>query len=88
MVILYSSDVCNSAPAFALQTKQNVTESGVPCVRWDTWPTGYYDFYPDMTAEAAQNYCRDPTYSRYLWCYTSLDKSTWGKCSEPRCTYS
>ena len=69
----------------------NVTKSGVPCIPWLVakesispsllGPTSQISndlFYPDGSAQDAQNYCRNPnTLPHQIWCYTGLRSNAW-----------
>lgn len=37
--------------------------------------------FPDGSIAAAENFCRDPSNDRYLWCYTKEDAIKWEECS-------
>ncbi|XP_045177665.2 plasminogen-like [Mercenaria mercenaria] len=66
-------------------------ESGRECQRWDEQsPHKHsnnmdYKFGNDGSVHAAQNYCRDPDYSGFLWCYTMDPNVRWEKCSIAEC---
>ena len=43
--------------------------------------------FPDVSLEAASNYCRNPTrrYDERPWCYTTHPGIRWGYCDVPEC---
>ncbi|XP_071115791.1 uncharacterized protein [Haliotis cracherodii] len=75
---------------------QSTTRSGKTCQRWDGQEPhshGYEDgqfiipgFDSLQTVKESANYCRDPSRSGYLWCYTSNKKARWEKCDVPMCS--
>ena len=69
------------------------TESGIECQAWtaDT-PHANSDYaddkFPDGSAEAASNYCRNPSGDSFVWCYTMDPSVRWEECDIPRCCKS
>ena len=57
--------------------KISVTTTGKLCQEWISQKPHSHDYwfknskFPDGSAAAAKNYCRDPDNSGYPWCYTT-----------------
>ncbi len=41
--------------------------------------------FPDGSASAAENYCRNPDGDNTHWCYTTNPSVRWGYCDVPWC---
>lgn len=67
----------------------HVTENGRPCQSWDQqYPHQHKVKKADLPEGSflySQNFCRDPSKSGFLWCYTSDPEVRWEKCNVPRC---
>jgi len=71
----------------------NTTVSGRTCQAWTsdspherTGVAKNYAFYPDVSLEAAENYCRNPTRRpEGVWCYTTDPDVRWEACDVPLC---
>lgn len=63
----------------------NLTSSGIVCRQWTLQDEYDQSYFPDSTLEEAQNYCRDPDNSGYLWCYTVDDSVSWEFCDLSKC---
>jgi len=66
------------------------TVSGRICQAWNAKEpqenTEYpHSKFPEKSRGAAKNYCRDPSRSGYLWCYTTDPGKRWEKCDIPKC---
>ncbi|XP_045177663.2 plasminogen-like [Mercenaria mercenaria] len=65
--------------------------SGRECQRWDSQEPHKHKFNEikmfrrEKTVAAAHNYCRDPSESGYLWCYTMDPNQRWEKCDIREC---
>ena len=69
------------------------TESGIECQAWTAETphanSNYADEkFPDGSAEAASNYCRNPSGDPFVWCYTMDPSVRWEECDIPRCCKS
>ena len=49
------------------------TAQNFPCLKW----SDVTDYYSDELPEGSENYCRNPSGSERLWCYTG-DERTYG----------
>ncbi|XP_053387166.1 plasminogen-like [Mercenaria mercenaria] len=61
--------------AYLYQGTRQTTSDGIICQRWDSQsPHGHNRndpaAFPDISASAAANYCRDPDGTGAPWCYT------------------
>ena len=68
----------------------NVTESGLPCQRWDSQYPHSHDMDPEsfIMLRNGENYCRNPAgLAKRPWCYTT-DKVRWQHCDVPKCRKS
>jgi len=82
---------CNPSPSgryYAGNT--SVTVSGRTCQRWTSQSPHEHkdgdDQFPDGSAAAAVNYCRNPNESyEGLWCYTTDPNKRWEACDVPHC---
>jgi len=71
----------------------NVTMSGKQCQAWSAntphKPSEGYtdDTFPDVSREAASNYCRNPdeSFSDGVWCYTMDPDTRWELCDVQLC---
>ena len=66
------------------------TVKGNTCKTWSSAtmsPYGSSDF-PESSKSAASNYCRDPSKSGYLWCYTNSVSLSWERCDVNVCDYT
>lgn len=64
----------------------STTISGKTCQRWDTqYPHRHSFFRLQEQAHLKKNYCRNPSYSRDLWCYTTDRKTKREWCNVPVC---
>ncbi|XP_060606596.1 plasminogen-like [Ruditapes philippinarum] len=67
------------------------TQTGRECQRWDSQTPHKHDmaagekFQQDQSVTGAQNYCRDPSESGFLWCYTLDPNERWEKCGILEC---
>ncbi len=64
----------------------SVTTSGHVCQAWVKQQPHEHklndsDFAVDASLAAAKNYCRDPSLSGYLWCYTTDPGVRWDICT-------
>jgi len=69
-----------------------MTKSGKPCQSWGVQSPNPHSFtsnnlYPDGSAQAAANRCRnpDPSYTGGPWCYTLDRMMRWEECDVPMC---
>ncbi|XP_067676467.1 uncharacterized protein [Haliotis asinina] len=89
---------CWTAPAGrALYTGTlSTTINGKVCQRWDSqtpqthgskedFKFSILGFDTPQTVTGSANYCRDPTRSGYLWCYTIDSNTRWEMCDVPMC---
>ncbi|XP_052791956.1 plasminogen-like [Mya arenaria] len=69
--------------------KWNITFNGKTCQRWDTNSPHYHGlgptYLPENSMADAENYCRDPDLSGYLWCYTTDPSDRWQGCNIWKC---
>ncbi|XP_046570947.1 uncharacterized protein LOC124279187 isoform X2 [Haliotis rubra] len=90
--------VCWTAPAgVAFYTgTRSTTITGKACQRWDAQTPHTHvnnvnmkfsipGFDTPQTVTGSANYCRDPSYAGFLWCYTTNRNSRWEKCDVPKC---
>ncbi|XP_060558843.1 uncharacterized protein LOC132719115 [Ruditapes philippinarum] len=61
---------------------QQTTETGTPCIRWDSNEDYKNEQFRDATISDAANFCR-AVGENYLWCLT--DSGDWGKCGIEKC---
>jgi len=66
------------------------TKSGIRCQAWNAKGpqkrTKYDDEkFPEGSRAAAKNYCRNPSKTDFLWCYTMDEGKRWEKCDIPKC---
>ncbi|XP_046543417.1 hepatocyte growth factor-like protein [Haliotis rubra] len=69
------------------------TVTGKTCQRWKAQAPHRHSFkdhisvnpFGGETLDDSANYCRDPSGSGYLWCYTTDQNTRWEKCNIPRC---
>jgi len=69
----------------------SLTTSGITCQGWNAKGpqknTKYDDAkFPEGSRAGAKNYCRDPSKSGFLWCYTTEKGKRWEKCDVPSCS--
>ncbi|KAL4218315.1 hypothetical protein ACF0H5_023051 [Mactra antiquata] len=68
----------------------NKTVSGKPCQRWDVHTPHSHNLTADMFEEDrlkdAENFCRDPTNSGKLWCYTTDPNIEKERCGIGKCS--
>ena len=70
----------------------NVTKNGIPCQMWSSQTPQSHAIgilnsdFPDKSVAAARNYCRDPDYNGYLWCYTTDPNVRWDVCAISCCS--
>ncbi|KAL4226478.1 hypothetical protein ACF0H5_014461 [Mactra antiquata] len=68
----------------------NQTISGRTCQRWDADKPHSHNLMAEMfeedSLEDAENYCRDPTNSGKLWCYTTDPKIEKERCGIGKCS--
>jgi len=69
----------------------SLTTSGITCQGWNAKGpqknTKYDDAkFPEGSRAGAKNYCRDPSKSGFLWCYTTDTGKRWEKCDIPSCS--
>jgi len=67
----------------------SVTKNGEKCKAW-TWEYSVQtaNQFPEETLEEASNYCRDPSSSGGVWCYTGVNFAgvrQWDWCDIPTC---
>lgn len=68
------------------------TKTGKPCQKWaETIPHAHIytsgGYFPDLTVNAASEYCRDPDGIRgEPWCFTKDPQVEWEFCDVPRCS--
>ncbi|CAG0897041.1 unnamed protein product, partial [Darwinula stevensoni] len=77
---------------------RNETETGKPCLRWDTQPYGMpWDFFDNRfpyeehffgrNSSLHENHCRNPgLYRRRPWCFVADPNVQWEYCDVPFCT--
>lgn len=61
--------------------KIGVTKSGRTCQAWGSQTPHEHTYGTDLPG----NYCRDPSDSGYLWCYTTDPDKKWEECNVPDC---
>ena len=72
--------------------KQNVTQDGVECQRWDRQYPHHHNRtdiarYPDATLSDAHNYCRNPDLEPGgPWCFTTDPRQRWMYCEITLCS--
>ncbi|XP_037100641.1 plasminogen isoform X2 [Syngnathus acus] len=68
--------------------KVSITESGVPCQRWDSQEPHNHGYNPNALPQKylEENYCRNPDGDPKPWCFTTNPNKRWEFCSIPRCT--
>ncbi|KAL4228598.1 hypothetical protein ACF0H5_011648 [Mactra antiquata] len=68
----------------------NKTVSGRTCQRWDVQTPHSHNLTADMFEEDrlkdVENFCRDPTSSGKLWCYTTDPKIAKERCGIGKCS--
>jgi len=84
---------CNPSPrGYYYVGNTSVTVNGTPCQAWSSQSPHQhiYSFFsfPDGSASAAHNYCRNPDNSHGLWCYTTDPRKRWERCAVPACGQS
>ena len=86
---------CNPTPDGREYTGHvSVTANGRQCQAWTSQSPhshsyGEDDMFPDGSAEAASNYCRNPDNDPVsLWCYTMDPDIRWERCDVPICGQS
>ncbi|KAG1668497.1 Tyrosine-protein kinase transmembrane receptor Ror2 [Nymphon striatum] len=70
------------------QGRQNITESGIPCQRWDSQEPHAHNRPPNVFPEIkdSNNYCRNAGgEERKPWCYTIDKYVRWQYCDIPKC---
>jgi len=87
-------EVCRESTAGRTYTGHvNTTVSGRQCQRWSSNTPHHINSafidngFPDGSAEAAENYCRNPDkdYLEGVWCYTTDVDVNWEACDVPEC---
>ena len=70
----------------------NTTRNGWTCQAWTSdFPherealATSSDSFPDVSIEAAENYCRNPSAGLDLWCYTTNPEVNFENCDLPLC---
>jgi len=84
---------CNPSPSGRYYVgKTSVTVNGRTCQKWTSQSPHTRLFYnkdhlfPDGSAVAAVNYCRNPSgWYGGLWCYTTDPSKRWEACGVPAC---
>jgi len=85
---------CNPSPAGRYYVgNKSVTESGIKCQAWSSqyphrhiYNKKYLFSFPDGSASAAADYCRNPDgWEKGLWCFTTDRKKRWEACHVPDC---
>ena len=83
---------CNpSSDGLQYMGTKAVTENGRTCQAWTSQSPHAHTFdqdymFPDGTAAAAENYCRNPiSYEDRLWCYTTDPAVRWEECDVISC---
>uniref|UniRef100_A0A8W8MGF7 Metalloendopeptidase n=1 Tax=Magallana gigas TaxID=29159 RepID=A0A8W8MGF7_MAGGI len=61
--------------------KIGVTKSGRTCQAWGSQTPHEHSYGTDLPG----NYCRDPSDTGYLWCYTTDPDKKWEECNVPDC---
>ena len=72
----------------------NTTVNGHTCQAWTsdfpherTGNSRLAAYYPDVSIEAAENYCRNPSRDPLgIWCYTTNPDVNWEMCDLPLCS--
>ena len=96
-------DVCGAGSSDCNPTKDGrkytghraITVNGRLCQAWASQSPHKHRYtkdrmFPDGSAKAASNYCRNPSIlslliGGYLWCYTMDPDTRWEKCDVPIC---
>ena len=79
-MILFGSIGCVRSTQY--MGKVAATHSHKTCDQWSFYT---YSSFPDGSARKARNYCRDPSNSGYLWCYTTDPDTKWESCNPGIC---
>lgn len=58
-----------------------ITKSGRTCQAWGSQTPHAHTYGTNLP----ENYCRDPSDSGYLWCYTTDPYKEWEECNIPNC---
>ena len=92
---LHTDDMdCNPSPdGRDYVGNTSVTVNGRTCQAWTSQsPHRHINFnrrFPDGSAVAAVNYCRNPSgWYKGLWCYTTDPNKRWEACDVPDCGQS
>ena len=87
-------EVCReNTPGRTYIGKVSTTVTGRQCQHWSSNTpheinAAFTDNgFPDGSAEAAENYCRNPDaqYEEGVWCYTTDSQTRWESCDVPKC---
>jgi len=69
----------------------SLTTSGRTCQAWTEQKPFKHSYsknaknFPEGSVAAAKNFCRNPSNSGYLWCYTTDPNKRWEVCDIPKC---
>ena len=73
-----------SADGIGYMGTEMTSSTGRPCESWASHDLTNPDHFPDVSVEAAENYCRNPDAKpEGLWCYVGEDE--WEYCDIPYC---
>jgi hypothetical protein len=63
-----------------------VSQNGDFCQTWSSHGITNSDLFPDVSVNAASNYCRNPDGKpNGVWCFTGDTDSEWEYCDVPLC---
>lgn len=83
-----TSDDCRMGNGRFYMGNVNVTQSGIPCQKWDVQSPHTHFQPPDVFPQVqnAENYCRNADAEEpYPWCYTVNSSVRWQWCDVPLC---
>ncbi|XP_045168669.2 plasminogen-like [Mercenaria mercenaria] len=84
-------DFCHDDKSWKYRGFATRTQDGLECQRWDSQSPHTHKYgnmpmkFPEATVSEAENYCRDPSWSGYTWCYTTDPNIRWQKCNVKKC---